>query len=486
MKLSDSSLDRIASIFRNADLGDPRRSERAARVAARLASNPRLSIPDAMGSEAELEGAYRLMNNKRVTMEALHASHARETASLASEHNVVLAISDTTPCEFAHADPEDVGYLNTGKAGFYLHYTLVVAADELRPLGVSYMEPVFRDTRPRKPKKSVAKKRSAFDLRKKENRESERWQRGIDASDEALSGCQVIHVADRESDIYELMSNAIKAGRRFVFRARIPQRKGLDEECTEGSVGDLAAASKGSLQREVPLSSRKPRVQTTRGRKTHPPRHARLATLDFSGTPLELVRPRYLPAGEFDKTIPVHVVRVWEAAPPEGETPVEWLLYTTEPIGTPEEIAAVVDIYRARWLIEECNKALKTGCLIEHRQFESREALLNIIALSLPIAVEILALRSAARRTPDKPATHVMSPLRIELLRRLSARPLPEHPTVAEALWALAGFGGHQKTNGEPGWLILHRAMRKLLDYEVGYIAGLRDAAERGAKGGDL
>ena len=79
-----------------------------------------------------------------------------------------------------------------------------------------------------------------------------------------------------------------------------------------------------------------------------------------------------------------------------------------------------------------------------------------------------------------------MSPLRIELLRRLSARPLPEHPTVAEALWALAGFGGHQKTNGEPGWLILHRAMRKLLDYEVGYIAGLRDAAERGAKGGDL
>jgi hypothetical protein len=487
MNLSDDALARIASIFRQAELGDPRRSERAARVADKLARNPQLSTPDAMGSEAELEGAYRLMNNKRVTMEALHASHARETARRANEHNLVLAISDTTPCEFAHAAPEDVGYLNTGKAGFYLHYTLVVAASELRPLGVSHMEPVFRDTRPRKSRKSAAtKKRSAFDLRKKANRESERWQRGIDASSESLAGCEVIHVADRESDIYELMSNAIKAGHRFVFRVRIPQRKGRDEEGTEGAVGELAAAAHGVLQREVPLSSRKPRVQTTRGRKAHPPRNARLATLEFSATPLELVRPRYLPASEFAKTLPIHVVRVWEPLPPEGEAAVEWLLYTTEPIGTPDEIAAIVDIYRARWLIEECNKALKTGCLIEHRQFESREALLNIIALSLPIAVEILALRSAARRTPDRPATDVMTPLRIELLRRLSARPLPENPTVYEALWALAGFGGHLKTNGEPGWLILHRGMRKLLDYEVGYTAGMRDAAERGAKGGDL
>ena len=96
-----------------------------------------------------------------------------------------------------------------------------------------------------------------------------------------------------------------------------------------------------------------------------------------------------------------------------------------------------MDIYRARWLIEECNKALKTGCLIEHRQFESREALLNVIALSLPIAVEILALRSAARSTPDKPATDVMTPLRIELLRRLSARPLPDAAPVMTTVLSL-------------------------------------------------
>lgn len=476
MKLAGTSIDSIASIFRGAELGDPRRSERAARVAAKLAQNPQLSTPDAMGTEAELEGAYRLMNNRQVTMEALHACHAKETAARARNHEVVLAISDTTPCQFAHADPEAVGYLSTGKAGFYFHYTLVVAANELRPLGVSYAEPVFRDKAPRKPGKK-SRKQSAFQLRKKENREFERWQRGIASTEEVLSGCEVIHVADRESDSYELMENALKADRRFVFRVRIRERRGRLEGGVHGSVGQLVTAQQGLLQREVPLSSRKPRMQTTRERKEHPPRNARLATLCFSATRLELVRPRYLPAGQFDKTLALNVVRVWETAPPEGEKPVEWLLYTTEPIATADEIAAVVDFYRARWLIEECNKALKTGCLIEHRQFESRDALLKIIALSLPIACEILALRAAARRRPQRPATDLIPPPRLQVLRSLSHRPLSEKPTLHEALWAIAGLAGHQRSNGEPGWRLLQRGMRKLLDYERGYMAALQDAA---------
>jgi len=477
MKVSETSIERIASIFRNAELGDPRRSERAARVTAKLARNPQLSIPDAMGTEAELEGAYRLMNNRAVTMEALQAAHAQETAKRASQHDVVLAISDTTPCQFSHAEAADVGYLSTGKPGFYLHYTLVVTKADLSPLGVSYVEPIYRDKAPRKPRKSSTpkKKPSGAQTRKQDSRESERWRRGIETSDEVLRGCEVIHVADRESDSYELMAKAVKAGRRFVFRVRAAQRKGRMPEGADGSVEDLAAAQEGVLQREVPLSSRKPRMQTARGRKDHPPRKTRLATLHFSATSLELVRPRYLPAGEFGKTLPVHLVRVWETGAPEGEKPVEWLLYTTEPIETPEEIAAVVDIYRARWLIEECNKALKTGCFIEHRQFESRDALLKVIALSLPIACELLALRAAARRTPHGPATDVMSRQRLELLRRLGHRPLSENPTIYEALWAVAGLGGHQRSNGDPGWLVLQRGMRKLLDYELGYIAALRD-----------
>jgi hypothetical protein len=76
-------------------------------------------------------------------------------------------------------------------------------------------------------------------------------------------------------------------------------------------------------------------------------------------------------------------------------------LYTTEPVQTAEQIADIVDSYRARWTIEELNAALKTGCAYESRQFESRHALLNILALKLPVACEPLALRSRTRDRPD-------------------------------------------------------------------------------------
>ena len=54
----------------------------------------------------------------------------------------------------------------------------------------------------------------------------------------------------------------------------------------------------------------------------------------------------------------------------------------------------MVDGYRTRWVIEEFNAALKTGCAYEARQFESRDALLTMLALSLPVACEVLWLRS--------------------------------------------------------------------------------------------
>jgi IS4 transposase len=56
-------------------------------------------------------------------------------------------------------------------------------------------------------------------------------------------------------------------------------------------------------------------------------------------------------------------------------------------------VAAIVDAYRARWVIEELFKALKTGCQVEKRQLASYEALRIALALFLPIAVRLLSGR---------------------------------------------------------------------------------------------
>ena len=168
----------------------------------------------------------------------------------------------------------------------------------------------------------------------------------------------------------------------------------------------------------------------------------------------------------------VNVVHVIERDPPLGCEPVEWFLLTNQSIDTDELVLRVVDEYRTRWGIEEFFKALKTGCGYEKRQHESKHALLNALAISLPIAWALLLLRSASRdaRTRDQPATEVFNPRQIEILRRKSQGKLGPAPTVREAVLALARlFGGLLRGNGDPGWLVLARAYESLLLVELGW-----------------
>src|SRR4029079_15446461 len=150
--------------------------------------------------------------------------------------------------------------------------------------------------------------------------------------------------------------------------------------------------------------------------KAHPPRKARIARLQFAATRVVIPRPHYLHE-PVPATLELHLVRVVEVESPEGESPVEWLLYTTLPTDTKEQVADVVDKYRARWTIEEFNAALKTGCAYEEREFESGDALLTMLAMSLPIACELLWLRSRARTDPSLPATDVLTPPQIQAPR---------------------------------------------------------------------
>lgn len=469
MRLPKASVERAVLAFERLDLGDPRRTRRVLRTVTNLASNPEVSFPEAMGSEADIEGAYRLMNSGRVSMVELNDAHARVTAQRAAEAKVVLAIHDTTTCEFAHGDPEAIGYTNTGKAGFGVHYTLVVSCKDKKPLGVVHVEELVRSQPPRRRSSKSKKKRkqSGFETVRDPHRESLRWNRSFTATREHLSATEVIHLADREGDNYDLLAQALADGCRFVIRARSLHRRVRSREGQSQTLRELMEGARGVITREVDLPARREASVPT---SAHPRRSARLANLEFSAARVILPRPRIQPA-TLPEQLEVNVVRVWEPKPPPSEEPIEWLLYTTESIATVLDVAAVVDIYRARWLIEECNKAIKTGCRYEQRHFESRQALLTLLALTLPIACELLALRAACRQDANAPATSVLNATQLLVLAHMGSRPLPPNPSVRDALWAVAALGGHMKTNGEPGWLVLHRGMTKLVAYEQGWRA---------------
>jgi hypothetical protein len=230
------------------------------------------------------------------------------------------------------------------------------------------------------------------------------------------------------------------------------------------------------VNREAKLSKRIDGARSPKQKSAHPSRGTRKATLSMGAASITFKRP---PTRERTDapSLTVNVVRVWEAKPPAGEAPIEWLLATSEPIDSQEALQKTVDRYRTRWAIEEYFKALKTGCGFSERQLGDDEGLINAFAMFVPIACRLLALRSAAHHDADAPATRVLEPDEIEVLRVLGRRPLPPNPTTRDALLAVAALGGHRKWAPDPGWLTISRGFAELASMTRGWRAARGDAA---------
>lgn len=467
MDASAAQQDVVAE-FSNLILPDKRLTDRVHQFVLAAATSPGESFPDMLENNAGLEGGYRLLSNQRVTFEALHQPHKERTAQRVKDASNVVVVHDTSDVQTPWAQPSDVGYLNTGKAGYRLHLSLALSVESnrpVRPLGALCAQPGFRP----KPSKSGKKRSGGTETARWKDKEYARWHRGVKESAQALAQCSsVVHVMDREADCYALFSQVEQLGQGFVIRLRNDRRARVDGEENYddedwSSLGRLAIEMKGVCTRNVPLSKRGAK-RAPASLKTHPPRQSRCALLHFSAMQVEIPKPRHLTDTDAPEALSLGFVRVWEPHPPKGQPPVEWLLITNEPCQTPEQIVRVVDLYRCRWIIEDFFKALKTGCALEKRQLQSRHALLNALSIFLPIAVHLLWIRSSARDTPDAPATDVFTPLQLTVLRHRSHRPMSDNPTAKEALWVLAGIGGHIRNNGWPGWQVLGRAYAKLLD----------------------
>lgn len=444
------------------DLGDERRAKRALLVAERLAENPEASLPSAMGDEAATEALYRHLGAAETTLEAVLKPHVDLAARRAVQEETVYAVGDTTAFVFSgDGDREGLGTISGKDQGFLAHVTLAVGADRT-PLGVLGVEAWSRP--------ELKGKRGLWDRRSDEGRESLRWARGMRQARERLGkeAGRLVHVVDREGDIYELLAELVQEKQRFIIRAAqnravVP----LDPE-DEGHLFDAARCSPATFSLDVPLSARK--LTPNKARTTHPARRERIATLSFAARTVTLKRPLHRSA-KVTPSVTVNIVHVFELGPPGGEQPVEWLLLTSEPVSTDAEVRRVVDGYRLRWVIEEYFKAVKTGCAFESRQLESAQTLQALLAYTLVVAYALLLLRAISRTGRDEPADTLFSSLQLKLLRA-KARRFPDQPTVRQALLAVAGIGGHLKNNGDPGWRTLSKGWVKLLALEEGYRLG--------------
>jgi hypothetical protein len=271
---------------------------------------------------------------------------------------------------------------------------------------------------------------------------------------------------DREADSFELLSGLVEQGQRLIIRVRAETRRTADG----GHVGAAAQGLSVLAEREIWVGAAKARYSNGKSKKA--PRRARtnrVAKLQVRACTVQLPPPERMSG-----SVTMNLVHVTEIDAPEGQDPVDWKLYTTDPVATKEQVLLVVDRYRSRWVIEEYFKAIKTGCAYEKRQLGSRRALMNALAAFIPIAWTLLVLRQECRG-PEGARSTALSHQQMQILRAVLRKPLPEDPSPRDVLLAVAALGGHVKNNGDPGWQVLGRGLERLLTYQVGWCAATKD-----------
>jgi hypothetical protein len=457
----------VAAEFAGADLGDPRRDRRLASLAEAFSAAPDKTLPQIARDDAELEALYRFLANEHFAAAELLEPHYSATAERIQGQQTVIAIADITDFHFPLGEHlrDGCGVFGLNQ-GFRCSVTLALAADgSNRPLGVLNSESWICE--PKKRARKAGKKKAPNTWGRTEGARWDSWAQL--AEGRVPEGTRVIHVSDREASTYEVFASALSRSSGFVIRCLKGRSVALEEGDELLTMHDAAAKLDIVYELTVPLSRRSGQYLA----QTNPPRDARIARLGFRAAPIRLRRPKYQPT-TLPAEIELNLVCVTEINAPEGEEPVEWLLATTESIATREDVIRVVETYRARWVIEEFFKAIKTGCRFESRQLESYESLTKLLSIVLVVAWRMLLLRQETRISPDAPATRVLTELQIMLLQADRKARLKANPTVRDALLAVAALGGHIKNNGDPGWLVLYRGMECLIERTLGCVATIR------------
>jgi hypothetical protein len=434
------------------DLGDERLNKRSKHLLEALADNPEASINAACDGWGDTLAAYRFFSNTAVTPEEILRPHREATIRRMREHPVVLLVQDTTELDFTKHPPKDARCLDKAERfGLYAHGHLAITPGKLN-LGVAGFD--FFDREPQTLGKS--NERSTLPI---EQKESFRWLEGYRLACQLAAdspGTQIVSVADREADIYDIFVEAQQqSGPRaeFIIRAKLarstPERNPAAGKAAYCKVRDEVGAAKLLTTRSIELS------QT-------PKRKARTAQLEIRAITVTVKPPQersYLPP------VTLNVVLAKEVGGPGDGTDVSWLLLTSLPIGTIEEILMVIDYYVARWAVEIFFRTLKTGCGVEEIQLETLARLKNCLAMYAIVAWRVLYLTYLNRTCATLPCTAVFTESEwMSVWLVVAKQPLPQKPPdLAEMMRLLTQLGGYNNRAGEapsgpqPIWIGLRR-----------------------------
>lgn len=456
--------------MKTAKLKDKRLNKRLTRILSAFAERPTASIPAACGGKLETDAAYHFFDNRKVTFKDVLQPHVEATQRRIAEQKVTLFVQDTTELDVTRPEQQVVGagpMDSISRRGAYLHLMEAFTPDGT-PLGAVWADAWMRDDEYfSKPQKEKRKRRKALPI---EEKESFRWLEGLRSAREVaekLPQVQCICIGDSESDIYHLFAEPRGPSEVHWLIRACQERLVEGPDGTEKSIRDHVMTSPSLFTKEITVRGRRAKTACeTRTRRIC--RTTRKAMVEVRAASVTLLPPAHPDRPLLPVLVNVVVVR--EVNPPAGEDPIEWILLTTLPIDTLEDVRNIIQYYCVRWMIEVFFRTLKSGCRVEERRFEQMDRLLPCVAVYLIVAWRTLMVCRLGRSCPEMDCEAVFEPSEWKSVWMAIHRKAPpcRPPTLAAMLRLIGQLGGYVNCPNRPDlpgpqtiWLGLQR-MRDL------------------------
>ena len=450
-------------------------------VVGMLGQRPDKSIPTALdGGHAETTAAYRMFDNSKASFENILAPHIDATFGRISQQAQVIVAQDTTEIDLTRPEQQvkGAGLLDgNSRYGEFLHPLMGFTPDGT-PLGTMYAELWTRDDKKVEPGEEDA---NAADRKHIpiEEKESVRWldtQRYAQDVAREIPQTHFISVADSEADIFEVIQLTHESPENFDWVIRACQNRGLVNPGKTRKNADesdcLASLLRERVQQEpvrfiqpISVRGRKAKVSCeTRGRRQ--PQQSRESEVEVRAATVTLRAPWRHDRQLKDTTL--NVVLVSELNPPEGDTPVEWILITSLPIDTEEAVLSAIRYYCTRWMIEVYFRTLKSNCRIESLRFEALERFERCLAVYMIVAWRTLYTVRIGREYPDLDCEAIFEPDEWRSVYRVvkNEEPPSTPPRLQEMIRMIAQLGGYidRPRADEPGPQTVGLGMQRMYD----------------------
>jgi len=460
----------IENEFKDSQFADLRIKERILKMTLQLSSGFGQSIPMACQDWASTKAAYRLLDNERITEEDILAGHfsATETRVSATDGHI-LVLHDTS--EFSYTREENnigntrkirknVGKNFVGgkqyftKCGVLMHTTLAISEDGL-PLGLGavkfWTRKDFKGTEQQK--RHINPTRVPI-----EEKESFRWVESLRQSTTRFGTPErCVHIADRESDMYEFFNEAKATKSHFLVRICVNRRttSGINvyEQMRKQPVAGIYKISftdenGKAVETELEIKFKTVELQPSDGRKA------------------KIYGP-----------LKVSIIFAKEVSNRKnGRPPIDWKLVTDLPISCLAEAVEKLRWYALRWRIEIFFKILKSGCRAEDLKLREYERITKLISIYCILGWRVFWMTMMNREVQTAPASLALTEVEIKILDHLFPQVDQRRKKIlSDYILKVARLGGYlaRSSDPPPGNQIIWRGLKKLGEINIGVKIGL-------------